>query len=125
LCTTTLRTINTKPFWDSTLASLWRTGMENSSSKRKVIVSNIMSLDGFYEGKKNSIDSMFEYFHEDYNGDQNLDLYMAERMRACDLLVLNGRRSFLGNMAYWESVPNDPNATEVRREIAQLQKSLP
>lgn len=99
--------------------------MENSGFKRKLIVSNMMSLDGFYEGKNNSLDSMFAYFHEDYNGDQNLDLYMAERMRACDLLVLNGRRSFLDNMRYWESVPNDPNATAIRREIAQLEKSLP
>jgi dihydrofolate reductase len=99
--------------------------METSTFKRKLIVSNIQSLDGYYEGKNNSLDSMFEFFHPDYYGDQALDQYMAERMRACDMLLLSGRTSFLGNMAYWEGVPNDPNATQIRRVIAQLQKTLP
>ena len=96
----------------------------NSSSQRKLIVSNILSLDGYYEGKNKSLDSMFDYFHEDYYGDQNLDLYMAERMRAADTLLLSGRTSFLGNKKYWVELPSDPNATAVRREIAELQKNL-
>ena len=96
----------------------------NSSSQRKLIVSNILSLDGYYEGKNKSLDSMFDYFHEDYFGDQNLDLYMAERMRAADTLLLSGRTSFLGNKKYWVELPSDPNATAVRREIAELQKNL-
>jgi len=92
---------------------------------RKLIVSNICSLDGYYEGKNNSLDSMFEYFHKDYAGDEHLDHYMAERMRDCGTLLLSGRKSFLGNMRYWTGVPADPNATVIRREIAQLQSALP
>jgi dihydrofolate reductase len=91
---------------------------------RKIIVSNICSLDGYYEGKDRSLDALFDYFHEDYAGDQNLDLYHAELLRASDTLILSGRTSFLGNMNYWTGVPNDPNATAIRREIAALQKNI-
>jgi dihydrofolate reductase len=91
---------------------------------RKLIVSNILSIDGYYEGKDRSLNALFDYFHEDYAGDQNLDLYHAERLRAADILLLSGRTSFLGNKAYWTGVPNDPNATEVRRAIAELMESI-
>ena len=92
---------------------------------RKLIVSNILSLDGYYEGKNRSLDALFDYFHPDYAGDEHLDYYMAELMRASDTLLLSGRTSFLGNKAYWAGVPNDPKATVIRREIAQLQKNMP
>ena len=92
---------------------------------RKIIVSNICSLDGYYEGKDRSLAALFDFFHEDYAGDQHLDYYMAERLRAADTLVLSGRTSFLGNKSYWTGVPTDPNATEIRREIAGLYQSIP
>ncbi len=91
---------------------------------RKLIVSNILSLDGYYEGKNKSLDALFDYFHDDYAGDQQLDLYQAERLRAADTLLLSGRTSFLGNKDYWVGVPNTPNATQVRREIAELQTKI-
>jgi len=87
---------------------------------RKVIVGNLVTLDGYYEGKDRSLDALFDYFHEDYSGDQNFDNYMTERMRAADTLLLGGRSGFLGNKDYWTGVPNDPNATEIRREFAGL-----
>jgi dihydrofolate reductase len=91
---------------------------------RKLIVSNIVSLDGYYEGKNRSLEALFDYFHEDYAGDQNLDTYHAERLRAADTLILSGRTSFIGNKEYWLGVPNDPNATPIRREIATLQTRI-
>jgi dihydrofolate reductase len=91
---------------------------------RKLIVSNIVSLDGYYEGKNRSLEALFDYFHQDYAGDQNLDLYQAERLRAADTLILSGRTSFIGNKDYWLGVPNDSNATLIRREIAQLQTRI-
>ncbi len=91
---------------------------------RKLIVSNILSLDGYYEGKNKSLNALFDYFHDDYAGDQHLDLYQAERLRAADTLLLSGRTSFLGNKDYWVSVPNNPNATPIRREIAELQTKI-
>jgi dihydrofolate reductase len=87
---------------------------------RKLIVGNMISLDGYYEGPNKDLNSLFDYFHKDYAGDQNFDIYNVERMRAADTLLLGGHAAFLGNKEYWSSVPNDPNATEIRREFAQL-----
>jgi len=91
---------------------------------RKLIVSNFVTLDGYYEGKGKSINSLFDYYHEDYYGDENFDFYNTERMRAADTLLLSGRASFLGNKDYWSGVLNDPNATAIRREFAGLIKSI-
>lgn len=91
---------------------------------RKLIVSNLMSLDGYYEGKDRNLGALFEYFHEDYAGDENFDYYNTERMRAADTLLLSGRESFLGNKGYWTGVPNDPNSTVIRREFAGLIQSI-
>jgi dihydrofolate reductase len=91
---------------------------------RKLIVSNICSLDGYYEGKNRSLDALFVYFHKDYAGDENFDHYMVERMHAADTLLLGGRSAFLNNKAYWSSVPDDANATVIRHEFAQLIKSI-
>jgi dihydrofolate reductase len=90
---------------------------------RKLVVSNFVTLDGYYEGKDKSINSLFDYFHDDYAGDDSFDFYNAERLRAADFLLLS-RNAFLGNKEYWTSVPNDPNATAVRHEIAGLMKAI-
>jgi dihydrofolate reductase len=91
---------------------------------RKLNVSNIVTLDGFYEDKDKSLNSLFDYYHEDYAGDQNFDYYNTERMRAADTLLLSGRTSFLGNKEYWSGVLTDSTATEIRREFAGLIKSI-
>jgi dihydrofolate reductase len=91
---------------------------------RKLIVSNLVSLDGYYEGKDRSLNALFDYFHEDYSGDQNFDFYNAERLRAADTLLLGGRSAFLGNKEYWSGVPGDPNATAIRREFAGLIRAV-
>ena len=87
---------------------------------RKLIVSNFVTVDGYYEAKDKTIDGLFEYYHKDYQGDSSFDYYNMERLLAADTLVLSGRTSFLGNKSYWTSVPNDPNATPIRREFAAL-----
>jgi dihydrofolate reductase len=87
---------------------------------RKLIVSNMVSLDGYYEAKNRDLAPLFKYFSPAYHGDQNFDHYMTERLRAADTLLINGRSGFLGNKDYWTGVPNDPNATPIRREFAQL-----
>ena len=91
---------------------------------RKLIVNNFVTVDGYYEAKDKTIDGFFEYYHDDYTGDQNFDNYAAERLRAADTLILSGRTSFLGNKTYWTSVPGDANATPIRREIAELYKNI-
>ena len=91
---------------------------------RKLIVSNFVTVDGYYEAKDKTIDGLFEYYHDDYAGDQTFDYYNTERLLAADTLVLSGRTSFLGNKAYWTGVPHDPNATLIRREFAELIKRV-
>jgi hypothetical protein len=90
---------------------------------RKIIVSNLVTLDGYYEGQDKSVDSLFDHFHEDYFGDQNFDFYNAERLRAADFLLLS-RSAFLSNQGFWPGVANNPAATAIRREIAGLFSSI-
>jgi len=87
---------------------------------RKLIVSNLVTLNGYYEGKDHTVDSLFEYFPGEYSGDQHFDEYNTERLRAADTLLLSGRASFLANKEYWTGVPHNPNATAIRREFAEL-----
>ena len=91
---------------------------------RKLIVSNFVTLDGYYDGKDKNLNSIFDYYHEDYQGDDNFDYYNTERMRAADTLLLSGRQSFLGNKEYWSGVLHNPNATAIRREFAALIESI-
>jgi dihydrofolate reductase len=90
---------------------------------RKLIVSNFVTLDGLYEGKDKSINSLFDYFHEDYYNDHSFDYYNAERLRAAGFLLLS-RNAFLDNKDYWTGVTTDPNATAIRHEIAELMSSI-
>jgi dihydrofolate reductase len=91
---------------------------------RKLIVSNLVSLDGYYKGKDRNLDALFDYFHEDYSGDGHFDEYNTERLRAADTLLLSGRTSFLGNKAYWTGVPHNPKVSAIRREFAGLMQSI-
>ncbi len=92
---------------------------------RNLIVSNLMSLDGYYDGKGKDLGPLFDTFHADYAGDQNFDAYMLERLRAADILLWGGRSNFLGNMSYWPGVMDDPNATAIRREFARIMNPMP
>lgn len=91
---------------------------------RKLIVNNFVTVDGCYEAQDKTIDGLFEHYHRDYHGDQNFDHYAAERLRAADTLILSGRTSFLGNKRYWTGLPDDAQATPIRREIAALYASI-
>jgi len=90
---------------------------------RKLIVSNFLTLDGLYEGKDKNIISLYEYYHKDYHGDDTFDFYNADLLRNSDFLLLS-HNAFLGNKDYWTGVPNNPNATDIRRETAGLFASI-
>ena len=91
---------------------------------RKIIVSNLVTLDGYYEGKGRSLEALFEYFHEDYANDENLDYYNAERLRAADTLLFSGRASFLGFKGFWWDRENKPETSSIRKEIARLMNPM-
>jgi dihydrofolate reductase len=87
---------------------------------RKLIVSNFMTLDGYYEATNKTFDRFFDYWHEDYGANEAFDEYNTELLRGADTLILSGRRSFITNKDYWVSYPDTPGPTAIRIEYAEL-----
>lgn len=80
---------------------------------RKLVVSNIMSLDGYYEGPGKDVMALpFDPAFDDYN---------AERLRAADTLLV-GRTTFEQLKGYWPSVPSDARPAE--REVSRILNSI-
>ena len=76
---------------------------------RKVVVCNIVSLDGCYTGPDDDIMVM------PMGG--AFDAYNAERLRAADTLLL-GRKSYSAFKSFWPGVKDDPDASSDNREIS-------
>jgi dihydrofolate reductase len=89
---------------------------------RKLIVCNIVSLDGYYEGPGKDVMPLFDY-REVYPNDERFNAYNAERLRAADTLLL-GRASYDGFKDYWAPIANDPNAPSIEREISRLDNTI-
>jgi len=82
---------------------------------RKLIVCNIISLDGFYSGPGGNIMAMpFDNGFSDYN---------AERLRAADTLLL-GRKTFEMFRSYWPAIAGDASQPAVEREISRLNTAI-
>jgi dihydrofolate reductase len=90
---------------------------------RKLIVANLMSLDGYYEGPGKNVMSLFDYRFAAYPQDESFDAYNAERLRAADTLLL-GRTSYEGFKGYWPPVADDPAAAPIQREISRLNNAI-
>jgi dihydrofolate reductase len=82
---------------------------------RKVIVANIISLDGCFTGPDGNVMAMpFGPGFSEYN---------AERLREADTLLL-GRTTYEEFRDYWPPVADDPQAPELEREISRLNGAL-
>jgi dihydrofolate reductase len=82
---------------------------------RKLIVCNIISVDGFFSGPNDDVMVMpFDTTFSEYN---------AERLRAADTLLL-GRRSFEGFRDYWPPIADDPEQPPLEREISRLNTAM-
>lgn len=81
----------------------------------KLIVTNIVSLDGYYEGPGRNVMVLLM--------DQSFDSYNAERLRAADTLLL-GRNTYEMFKGFWPQVADDPNATPTNREISRLDNAI-
>jgi len=66
---------------------------------RRLLVCNVVTVDGYYEARDETIGGLFDRRHPDCAGDDSFDHDTAERLRAADASVLSGRTSFLGNEA--------------------------
>ena len=82
---------------------------------RKLIVSNIMSLDGYYEGPGKNVMVL--------PLDEAFDAYNAERLRAADTLLL-GHTTYDGFKGFWPYVADDPNFTPTHWEISRLDNAI-
>jgi dihydrofolate reductase len=82
---------------------------------RRLIVCNIISLDGFFSGPGGDVMVMpFDAGFSDYN---------AERLRAADTLLL-GRISYEGFRSYWPAIADDLSQPPVEREISRLNTAI-
>jgi dihydrofolate reductase len=90
---------------------------------RRLIVSNFVTIDGRFEGPDKLVESLFEHYHPAYQGDDSFDHYNAELMEAAEFLLLS-RTAFIGNRQYWTGVPDDPDATQIRRRIAARMQAM-
>src|SRR5215216_2454997 len=84
---------------------------------RTLIVSNAMSLDGYYSGPDDNV-MVLEL-------DPAFDADNAERLRAADTLLL-GRRSFEGFKSFWPSLADDPDPrwTPAQREVSRRDNTI-
>lgn len=82
---------------------------------RKLVVCNIMSLDGYYEGPGRNVMVL--------PMDASFDEYNLERLRSADTLLL-GRTSYELFMGFWPARADDADAPAVHRETGRIEKEI-
>jgi dihydrofolate reductase len=82
---------------------------------RTLIACHMTSLDGYYEGPGGEVMAL--------PLDQAVDDYFLERMRAADTILL-GARSYQGFMSFWPPQVDNPEASDVQREIGRIWKEI-
>ena len=82
---------------------------------RKLIVANIVSLDGYYEGPGGNVMVL--------PMDHTFDAYNLERLRAASTLLL-GRKTYLAFKGFWPAMATHPDATAIHREISRLDDTI-
>jgi len=88
---------------------------------RKIIVYNLISLDGYHTGPDNDVSVMFPMM-----GGSAFNGYNAELLRTTDLFLV-GRVSFELFHGYWPKVAENPTSdewTDEQRAIVQESKSV-
>ena len=89
---------------------------------RKIIVYNLISLDGYHTGPGNNVSVMFPMM-----ADKVFNAYTAERLGAVDTFLV-GRLSFELCNSFWPKVAQNPDADEwtaEQRAISQAGQSVP
>jgi hypothetical protein len=82
---------------------------------RELIVSNLISLDGYASGPGSDVMALpFDTTFSDYN---------LELIQAADTLV-SGATTYRGLLSYWPPVADDPAQPEVERAISRRHREL-
>ena len=87
---------------------------------RKIVVFNVISLDGFHTGVGNDVSVMFPMMGNVF------DTYNAELLRTADVQLM-GRVSFELFQSFWPRVAENPDSdefTDAQRELSQAGKSV-
>ena len=82
---------------------------------RKLVVANMVSLDGFYAGPGGDVMAL--------PFDRGFSAYNLERLRSAGTLLL-GRTTFDGFRRYWPSVVEDESEDPVEREISRRNNAI-
>lgn len=82
---------------------------------RKLIVTNIVSLDGYFEGPGRNVMAL--------PMDPSFDQHNLERLRAADTLLL-GRTTYQMFKGFWPQMASNPNASATHREISRLDDAI-
>jgi len=83
---------------------------------RKIIVYNVVSLDGFHTGPQNDFTAMFPIMGKVF------DTYNAELLQKADVHLV-GRVSFELFQSFWPKVAENPDSEEWTREQKELSKA--
>ena len=83
---------------------------------RKIIVYNVISLDGYHTGPGNDVSVMFPMMGKVF------DSYNAELLRTADLFLV-GRVSFELFQSFWPKVAENPDSEEWTPEQRELSKA--
>src|SRR6478609_3026387 len=87
---------------------------------RKIIVYNVVSLDGYHTGVGNDPSVMFPMMGDVF------DSYNAELLRTADVQLM-GRVSFELFQSFWPAVAADPTAaqwTDAQRDLSEAGKAV-
>jgi dihydrofolate reductase len=83
---------------------------------RRIVVTTIMSVDGYVEGPGGDVMAM--------NMDAAFDGYCLERLREAGTL-LYGATTYRGFMGFWPAMADNLGTGPVHREIGRLNRDLP
>lgn len=90
----------------------------------KIIVHNLMSLDGYYAGPHEDVDTIWKFWHPDYANDMSFHFFNIDLLRSSSVLLL-GRKTFLDKFNVdWNKMINDPKTVYFMRELAKIFASI-
>jgi dihydrofolate reductase len=99
---------------------VWEDAEGQTDLVRKIIVFNVVSLDGYHTGPNNDVSVMFPMMGGVF------DTYNAELLRTADLHLV-GRISFELFQGFWPKVAENPESEEwtpEQRELSQAGRSV-